>query len=431
VCGISPAAEMELYMSIFKKQSVKIGTLILVVFLLIYLPSLIFIIYGNGVETDILKIGKIEEIQNMDGVFVRNEELIMSPETGNCVMDAVDGEKVPAYYRIASVVKNVPVSTYEALKKKELEITRAQNAQKENINTFSSDIKKLDLEIIEKVKNLAQQSSRGSLVESYDSISSIDKVVYRKSDIFGDNSKSAAYINKLKSEKAAIQSQLNNNIKEIRTNSAGLISYAIDGYETLLNPEFIRNATPEELDKITTKQTNRDFNVIDAKKGKPIAKLVKDLENYLVTAVDAKYTKALKLDRSVTLRINDTGFNINAVIVYSSDVIDGKRIIAFKFDSGLNETVGLRRVNVDIILSSYTGLKVPYSSLQNIDTKNKTALITLVKGHTATIKKVGIVGMNESAVIIDNIEGEKTNTIALYNTYILNPKNIQEGQIID
>lgn len=418
-------------MSVFKKQSVRIGTLIAGVFLLIYLPALLFIIYGNGVETDILKIGKIEDTQNIDGVFIRNEELILSPETGNCVMDAVDGEKVPAFYRIASVVKNVPVSTYEELKTKEMEIERAQKAQKENINMFSSDIKKLDSEIIEEVKNLAQQSIRGSLVESYNSFSSIDRIVYRKSDIFGDSSKSAAYINKLKNEKAAIQGKLNNNIKEIRTKSSGLISYAIDGYESILTPETIRNITPKELEKITTRETNRDFNVIDAAKGKPVAKLVKDLDSYMVTAVDEKYCKSLQLDKTVTLRINDTGLNIEAKIVYSSDLIDGKRIIAFKFDAGLNETVGLRRVNADIILSSYTGLKVPYSSLQNIDTKNKTALITVVKGHTAAIKKVRIVGMNESAVIIDNLEGENTNTIALYNTYILNPKNIQEGQTVD
>lgn len=416
-------------MSIFRKQSVKIGTLILGVFLLIYLPSLLFIIYGNGVETDILKIGKIEEVQNIDGVFIRNEQLIMSPETGDCVMDAVDGEKVPAYYRIASVVKNVPVSTYAELKTKEMEIERAQNAQKENISAFSSDIKKLDTEIIEEVKNLAQQSIRGSLVESNTSLTNIDKIVYRKSDIFGDSSKSAAYIKKLKSEKAAIQSKLNNNVKEIRTSSSGLISYAIDGYETILTPDVIRNITPEELDKITTKETNRDFNVIDVVKGRPVAKLVKDLESHMVAAVDEKYTKALKLDKTVMLRINETGLSIDAKIIYSSNLINGKRIVAFKFDTGLNETVGLRRVNADIILSSYTGLKVPYSSLHDIDLKNMTASITLVKGHTATIKKVKIIGMNEDAVIIDNLEGE--NSIALYNTYILNPNNIQEGQTID
>jgi putative membrane fusion protein len=414
---------------VFKKQGVKIGTLILVVFLLIYLPSLLYLMYSNNVQTDILKIGKIEEIQNIDAVFVRNEEIINSPDTGNCVMDAVEGEKVPAFYRIASVVKNVPVSTYEELKKKELEISRAQNAQKENVTVFSGDIRKLDNEIIEKVKNLAEQSNRGSLVDSYDTITKIDGIVYRKSDIFGDGSKSAVYIKKLKSERATIESKLNNNIKEIRTNSSGLISFAIDGYETTLTPEFIRNATPKDLEKITSKETNRDFNVIDAQKGKPIAKLVKDLENYLVTAVDENTSKVLSIDKNVTIRINDTGFSIKAVIVYSSNVIDGKRIIAFKFDAGLNETVGLRRINADLILSSSSGLKVPLSSLQNIDNKNKTAEIVLAKGMSATIRKVRIVGMNDDAAIIDNIEGE--NLIPLYSTYVLNPKNVQKGQVIN
>ncbi len=414
---------------VFKKQSVKIGTLILIVFLLIYLPSLLYLVNSNGVKTDLLKIGTIEELQNIDGVFVRNEEVINSPDTGNCVMDAAEGEKVPAHYRIASVVKNVPVSIYEDLKKKELEIARAQEAQQENVSKFSGDINKMDNEIINKVKDLAQQSVRGSLIESNDTITKINSIVYKKSDIFGDSSKSAAYINKLKSEKATIESKLNKNIMEIKTSSAGLISFAVDGYESMLTPDSIRNATPKTLDKIITKETNRDFNIIDAKKGKPIAKLVKDLESYFMAAVDENESSNFTLDRSVTIRINDTGYSMDSKIIYSSDVIEGKRIIAFRFDTGLNETVGLRRINADIVLSSSSGLKVPHSCLMNIDNKNKTAEIFLVDGMSAKKVKVRIIGMNRDAVIIDEFDGQTS--VLLYKKYILNPINIQEGQVIN
>ncbi len=415
--------------NVFKIKGIKIGTLILGIFLLIYLPSLLYITFGNNIEKDILKNGKIEVVQNVDGILIRNEKVINSPDDGNCVMDAVEGEKVPAFYRIATIVKNVPVSTYEELKKKEMQITSAQKAQKENLGIFSSDIIKLDSEIIEKVKNLGQQSSRGSLVESFDTMSDIDSVVYRKSDIFGDNSKSAKYITRLTSEKAEIESRLNNNVKEVRAGSAGLISFAIDGYESLLTPDFIKNATPQDLENITVKDTNRDFNVVDVKKGEPIAKLVKDLDNYMVAVVNEKIAKDLTKDKHVTLRINDIGYSMDADINYSSNVINGKRIISFKYDTGLDETIGMRRINVDVVLSSYSGLKVPRSCLQNINLSNQTAKICLLKGNTATFRKVKIVGMNEDAAIIDNPDGESS--VALYNTYILNPKNIQEGQIID
>ena len=415
--------------SVFKIKGIKIGTLILGIFLLIYLPSLLYITFGNTIEKDILKNGKIEVVQNVDGILVRNEKVIDSPDDGNCVMDAVEGEKVPAFYRIATIVKNVPVSTYEELKKKEMQISSAQKAQKENLGVFSSDIAKLDSEIIEKVKNLGQQSIRGSLVESYDTLSDIDSVVYRKSDIFGDNSKSGKYINKLISEKAEIESRLNNNVKEVRAGSAGLISFAIDGYESLLTPSYIQKAAPQDLENITVKNTNRDFNVVDVKKGEPIAKLVKDLDNYMVTVVDEKAAKELKADKPVTLRINDIGYSMDAVINYSSDAINGKKIVSFKFDTGLDETIGMRRINVDVVLSSYSGLKVPRSCLQNINTTKKTAKICLLNGNTATFKEVKLVGMNEDAAIIDKPDGDSI--VALYKTYILNPKNIQEGQIID
>jgi putative membrane fusion protein len=415
--------------SVFKNKGIRIGILILGIFLLIYLPSLLYIMFSNGIEKDVLKYGNVEVIQNVDGIMVRDEKVINSPDDGNCVMDVAEGEKVAAYSRIATVVKNVPVSTYEELKKKEMEISGAQKAQKENITTFSGDIRKLDAQIIDEVKNLAQQSVRGSLVESYDTLSDIDGIVYRKSNIFGDSSKSASYINKLTSEKRAIENELNNNVKEIRSDRAGIISFAIDGYEALLTPDYIKKATPKDLENITTKETNRDFNVMDAKKGKPMAKLVNDLDNYMIAAVDEKDSRELTVDKPVTLRINDIGYSMDAVITYSSNVIDGKRIIAFRYDMGLNETIGLRRVNVDVVLSGYSGLKVPHSCLMNIDTKKKTAKICVLDGNTAKFKNVRIVGMNDDAVIIDNPEGE--DSVALYNTYILNPKNIQEGQIIN
>ena len=70
--------------------------------------------------------------------------------------------------------------------------------------------------------------------------------------------------------------------------------------------------------------------------------------------------------------------------------------------------------------------------MKNIDKKNKTAEIVVVVGSVARIKKVAIVGMNDDAVIINNINNAKAkDKIELYNKYVLNPKNIQEGQIIN
>jgi putative membrane fusion protein len=356
----------------FKKQGIKIGTLIVLIFLLMYLPSWLYLVHSNRINTDILRMGNIEDVVNVSGVFVRNEEIINAPDSGNCVMDATDGEKVPASFRIATVVKNVPISDYENLKKKELQISKAEISKDEGKNTFSGDIHKLDDEMISQLKVLAKQSDNGSLVNCYSTINNINNVAYRKSDIFGSTSKAEQYINKLKAEKAALESKLNNNVIEIRTKSAGLISFAIDGYESLLTPQYIRNATPSDLEKISVKDTNRDYNIIDAQKGKPIAKLVKDLQNYVLCSVEDKDCKNLLVDDRTTVRINDIGISVKATIVNSSNIIDGKRVVAFSFDNYLNETVGLRKANIDLIKSSYNGLKVPFSSLKNVDTKNKT-----------------------------------------------------------
>ena len=122
---------------------------------------------------------------------------------------------------------------------------------------------------------------------------------------------------------------------------------------------------------------------------------------------------------------------IRGKVFFKSEPMEGKYIIAIEVDKALSETVGLRKISVDLIKSYYNGLKVPVHSLRNIDEKNKIADIFLVKANRAKNAKVQIVGINNEFAIISDPGIKFNDGVSLYSSYIVNSKNVEEGQIIN
>jgi len=59
-----------------------------------------------------------------------------------------------------------------------------------------------------------------------------------------------ANIKALENEKRILQDSINANKRNIVSNLSGIVSYVIDGYEEILNPEKIPEITPEMLGMI-------------------------------------------------------------------------------------------------------------------------------------------------------------------------------------
>jgi hypothetical protein len=58
------------------KSKPKAKIILLIAFLLIYLPSLVHWAYGKGINKDLVRNGVIEDSINSNGYIIRNEELL-------------------------------------------------------------------------------------------------------------------------------------------------------------------------------------------------------------------------------------------------------------------------------------------------------------------------------------------------------------------
>jgi len=413
-----------------KKKHFRLGTILLIAFFLIYVPSLIHWIFGRNIATAIMQMDTIEESVNVEGCIIRNEQVLVSAFDGKCISEVQDGERVPAGYRVLTILKDSSIQLVEQLNKIEEEILNIQKERAENNRIFSSDIIKIDEEIQKNILKMANESNKNSLLKVEPIVEDINKLVEKKAIISGDTGAPNSYLEELKAEKNRIQAQINSGTREIVVDKPGIISYTIDDYESVLTVNAIPSLTPEILDEISKSQKPRNINNSVVYTGKPFAKLILDYHYYFVFTIDSRQFGDYKTDDYIEIRINDIDKIINGQISYISEKFDNNQIIvAVKTDENMRETAGMRKVNLDIIKSLHSGLKVPVKSLIDIDPATNMAKIVMVEANYAKIREVKIKGMNDEFAIIANPEGT-TKGISLYSTYVLNPENIQEGQLI-
>lgn len=415
-----------------KKKTIKIGGLLTLVFLIIYVPAFLYWVYGDSIDTGIIRNGTIEDAINTDGYLVRDEEVLKSPLAGRCITEVEEGDKVPSNFKVATILKESSQSLYEDLKQNDLKILSAQKKKDANMEVFSGDIEKIDNEIKLKMKLLIEENNRNSLVKAKDLKDEINELVQKKASIFGNSSISDAYIESLKKQKTTLQEKIKANTREIITKYPGIVSYEVDGHETELRPEAIKEITPTYINNLHVKTTQRYGNNFLVEAEKPFAKVIKDFEGFLIIVIDTQKARHYSIDDNIFIRINDINKVINGVVYYKSIEENGKMILAVKIDKAVSETAGLRKVDIDLIKTSIAGLKIPLSSLRDINLKTMTAKIVLVKGNAATLCDVKIVGKNDDSAIIENIgAGKYKSGVGLYNIYVQNPGNIQEGQMIN
>ncbi|MCX7923244.1 MAG: hypothetical protein N3B21_14730 [Clostridia bacterium] len=412
-------------------RTIRLGGFLLIIFLVIYIPALLNWKYGKAVNTQIIRMGTIEDSVNLDGYIIRQEEVLKSPFEGKCITEVGEGEKVSSNYRIATILKDSAQKLYEDLKQKDLEILKAQKGKSANREVFSEDIEKLDEEIAQKLKLVISESNRNSMIKVRKLREDIDETIQRKATIFGSASISDAYINSLKKDKQILNEQIKSSTKEIFSITPGIVSYSVDGYENVLKPEKIKEMTPKFLNSIESRDSRVNINNFSVEVQKPFVKVIKDIECYIVVAVDPQIAKKFGVDDGIKVRINDINKVIDGIVDYKSSEEEGKYIVSVKIDKYISDIVGLRKINIDLIKTAYSGLKIPVASLKDFDRENMKAKIALAKGNYASIRTVKVVGSNDEFAIIDNLDGASDDGVGLYNSFVINPKNVQEGQMIN
>lgn len=391
----------------FKKV---VATSIILSIVLIYVIYSLYKLISQPTDVFMVEEGKVSEEKLVEGYVIREETVIKGENYKNGMVTIKnEGERV---------AKNDTIFRYysaneEQLVKKIEELDSKIDEAKSTDNTipYSSDIKVIEKDIDNKVYAI---HSTNDIQKINEYKSEISKLITKKMDIIGKASPSNSYMKQLINERNSYVTKLNSESESVISPTSGMVSYKVDGLESVLTTSNFGSYSREFFDnlKLKTGQVVATNN--------ECGKVVNNYKCNIATILKNDELNDLKQDDSLYLRLSN-GDEIPATVEYLINKEDNDVLVVFKIEKDVEELINYRKISFDIIFWSYSGLKVPNTSI--VEEDGKTYVIRNRAGYLDKIL-VKIKRKNDTYSIVTNYSTEELKELGYTSTEIRNIKTI-------
>lgn len=382
------------FISFIKKHKKKILMLILAC-ILIYIAYIVINLVRNPTDTVFVEMGMVQEEEQAVGYIVRDETVLKGENYKNGIEQIkTEGEKVAKDEEIFRYYSNNEEGLVEKIKELDAKIDEAMS---EESILPSQDTQSLEQQIDKTINTLYGESDLTKIQEAKQEISNN---MTKKARITGELSPSGSYLNKLIDERSQYENELNSNAEYLTATKSGIVSYRVDGYESVLTTEDFSKYTKEFLESLNL----RKGQIIPT--SNESGKIIDNYYCYIVCVLDSDYARNAEVGDKVTLRL-PSGSEVDATIEYKTEE-DNDYILTFKIKNGVEELISYRKISFSIIWWSETGLRIPNSAISTEERNgNEVKYVTRTRlGYQDKIL-IKILASNEKYSIVTKYTSEE------------------------
>lgn len=382
------------FISFIKKHKKKILMLILAC-ILIYIAYIVINLVRNPTDTVFVEMGMVQEEEQAVGYIVRDETVLKGENYKNGIEQIkTEGEKVAKDEEIFRYYSNNEEGLVEKIKELDAKIDEAMS---EESILPSQDTQSLEQQIDKTINTLYGESDLTKIQEAKQEISNN---MTKKARITGELSPSGSYLNKLIDERSQYENELNSNAEYLTATKSGIVSYRVDGYESVLTTEDFSKYTKEFLESLNL----RKGQIIPT--SNESGKIIDNYYCYIVCVLDSDYARDAEVGDKVTLRL-PSGSEVDATIEYKTEE-DNDYILTFKIKNGVEELISYRKISFSIIWWSETGLRIPNSAISTEERNgNEVKYVTRTRlGYQDKIL-IKILASNEKYSIVTKYTSEE------------------------
>ena len=385
-------------MAIVAVSLIIIGYLAYTIYLLIKEPTTVFTVEE----------GKLYQEETDIGYVIRNEKVAKGQNYKNGMEQIIsEGERASTnenIFRYYSVNE-------ESLKQKIVELdSKVQEVMANDSSLLTADMKLLENQIDEKVKNINKITDVSKLTEYK---KEIDNLITKKAKIAGESSPKGSYLRQLIEERKKYESELNSGAEYVKAPISGVVSYRVDGLEETLTPENFGSLSKQYLESLNLKT------------GKIVAtseecgKVIDNFTCYIATITSSEEAKQATVGQKIKIRLSNNT-EISAQITNIIEEND-ERLIILKLNKQVEELIKYRKITFDLIWWDSTGLKVPNQAIVKENDLNY-----VVRNRAGYLSKI-LVKVNKQGdkySIVDSYSNEELKEIGYTDTEIANYRKI-------
>lgn len=372
--------------------------------------------FSSPFSTSVAYRSVTEETIGATGYLVRSEE-VLTGGGGTLRHVAGEGEKIGVGQTIAQRYSNADaldtVSQIEALELQQQQLEFALSSYLDKDAAL-----KLDSSITSGVLAFHQSLSGGDYTLAQEELSSLKAAILKRDYSFASQEEIQADIDAIKAQIEQLRHTLTG-AQDIAAEQAGTYSYACDGYETVLTPDFLKTVMPDSLKSITPVQNDGN-----------IGKMIYGETWYFVAAISQSSAQQLHEGQTVSLRLaKGLTQDVDATVERVSAEENGQVAVVLSCRKYLAYVTQLRQLSAELILDSHRGLRIPSSALR-VDEDGRTGVYCLI-GEIACFKPCSVVypGDNYTLVKADSL-AEGTDILRHGDEVIVTANALSDGALV-
>ncbi len=397
----------------------KIITVVLGLFLCAYIGYQAYRALYNPVSTVGASYTEVDDVVRLDGVVLRDEKVIStSVNSGVLEISVHEGEKVSSGSTVAVVYKDAS-SAENNRRMSELteQIERMTKLYSQSGETY--DIENANNKISDAAIALHTMVQEGfsdhteELSEEFKMQTLVREYIYR------DKEELLSVIDELKKEKEKLSAK-RSILKRIYSSASGYFSQYSDGYENVLTPTFINEATP-----LAFEEKCADFAVPDKEY---VGKLISTNKWYFAATVDEQSAKRMKKGSSMRLKFEDKALpEVEGKVERISEPENGRVLVVFSCTTHISDFTKTRRIVANAVVKTYKGLKVPREALR-VNENGENGVYCLIDSQVK-FKKIEIV-FEKDSYYVAKYDADDTKSLLLYDEIVVSAKNLENKKII-
>ena len=374
------------------------------IIIILYIFYSIFLLVKTPTDTVTIKTGTLTLEESTNGYIIREETVLKGENYKNDLTPIIsEGEKVAkgqTVFRYSSEDEDETKSKIEELN---VEIQETLQNEPEILSKMKNltDIKNLDKQIDEKILDLHTITDMHTISEYK---KEIEEMANKKAKIFGESSPKGSYIKDLIKQKEQYEDKLKNSSEYINAPVSGVVSYRVDGFENILNASDFNNLSEKKLDELGIK-TGKIISTSQEE-----GKIINNFNCYLGAVLSSEASRNAKIGDSVTITLSK-GNEIDAKVKHISKEDNNKVLIIFELKTLTEELIQYRKISFNITWWSYSGLKVPNTSI--LEDKDGLMYVERIKASEIQKVIVKVLKQNDQYSIVRYYNEEEQNSLGI------------------
>lgn len=386
----------------------------------IYAVYLVAKLVQNPTNTFMVTNGKISQEESDIGYIIREETVVKGQNYKNGMVKIKnEGEKVAkgdSVFRYYS-------SGEEELKNKIAELdVEIQSLMQNEKSSFPSDVKLLESQIEKELDSIYGLNNAQKIQEYKKNINSY---ITKKAKI---SSPSNSRLKELLSQREEYENRLTSDSENVNAPESGIVSYRVDGLESVLTTEDFTKFNKNFLQdlKLKTGQT--------VASNEEVGKIINNYQCYIVFNSDTNEAKNSKVGDTIKIRVQNSD-TLKASVENIIDEDDESKTITVKITNDVEKLIAYRKISFDIIWWDAEGFRIPNEAI-----KEENGLSYVVRNRNGYYNKmlVKILKQNDEYCIVRQYKTEELEelgftssqiysmrNIALYDEIVLNPTDEQ------